>query len=139
MLAVSDKLIPTLVETGEPLARRQDRFRGRRLQALRHGGEHLRIDRIGLGEEAGRTGEVAGARRVDASKAYSGYRQGLAQVEVVPAGRLEQNEGVTPRPGLGHFSHRAGRIAQPDGHACRTVEHIEIMLGDIDSNKAKGL
>jgi hypothetical protein len=108
-----------LVEAGKPFAGFQGSFCDTRLQGLRHDSQHLRIDRIGLGEEAG-------------------HRQDMAQIEIVPSGRLEQHEGVTLRPVVGQLSHGSRCIIAPDGHAGCRIKHIQMMLGDIDSNKAKG-
>ena len=137
LLARGDELIAALVQGGHRLTLRI----GRRLrlgpQALSHGGEHARVDGIGLGKEARGSGEVAGPSRVDAREGDAGRYEHSGERSIIASGRLEQNEGFALAPG-GELGHQGGRgIGETLTASKLGIEHVEMVLGNVDSDDAR--
>jgi hypothetical protein len=68
LLPHGDELIAAFVQAREALAVEVGGLARAGAQALRHGREHLCVDGVGFGEEAGGAGEVSGAGRIDAGE-----------------------------------------------------------------------
>ncbi len=66
-----DQLIAPFCQQGQGVASWIGRLASRWYHCACEGGEHAGIDRIGLCQLSGGTGEVAGAGRIDAGKAYA--------------------------------------------------------------------
>ena len=70
-----DELIARFCESREGVAGRRRDLLGGRPHGAREGGEHPRVDRVGLGELAAGTGKVASTGRIDPGKADVGRTQ----------------------------------------------------------------
>lgn len=137
LFAGGDELIAPLMQHSQTVALIIALLRGRRLQRLRHNGEHPRVDRIGFGEEAGGAGEVAGAGRIDAGEDNAGASQRLPQAGIVATCRLEQDQHRCAFPAFSQQADRLLRVGYALGTADAAVKNVEMTLGDIDSTKAR--
>src|SRR5581483_1425274 len=95
------------------------------------------VDRMGLGEKAGRTGEVTGAARVDAGKRDAGGVEGLGETTIVGTRGLKQHTPPCPPPGLDKRGDRRRRVRQPDRPSGTGLEDVKVMFSDIDSDHAR--
>ena len=133
LLAHMHELVPPLMGARERFAFGVALALARKAQALRHRRQHSCVDRVGLGEMACGAGKVAGPGRIDPSEGDACLFQRFAQLDIVAAGRLEQHELAMPTAHEGR--HAFSRVRKTLSAAI--VENIQMVLGDIDSNKAR--
>ncbi len=93
-----DELVTAFDEGGQAFAVSIRRIVGRGLESGRDGCEHSGVDRIGLGQEAGGAGEVAGPPRVDTGMHDAGRSQRRPQRPVILAGGLEEGTKAPVHP-----------------------------------------
>jgi hypothetical protein len=127
-----DKRIAAAMQARQALARRIGGLRAPQGQAGAHERQKPRIEGVGLGALAERLGEGAGMAGVDAGRGEAGLRQRLAQGHVVDAGGLEHHQAVG-RQLAGERREGGGRVGEARPRRGGGREHIEMMLGDVDS------
>lgn len=97
----------------------------------------MRIDGVGLCEEAGGAGEVPGAGRINAGEGDAGRSQRPAQQLVVMAGRLKQDKYAAAGPACDQNSNRLRQVVDAVDGADAAIKNVKVMFGDIDSDKAR--
>lgn len=100
-------------------------------QRGRHVREHAGVDGIGLGEEAGGTGKIARAARVETVQGVPCRTGEAPQLGVVGRGCL-QDDGAAGRQGGEQLGDLGLAIGDAPGAAAAGVMDIEPALGDVD-------
>lgn len=135
LLAVVHQLIAAAMQHAQPFALRLNRQIGPWTQAFGHHGQHPGVDRVGLGEKAGGTGEVAGAQGIDARESYAGGMQSHLQLPVIAPGCLEHDKHSPAAPALGECCDRRRCIGDALMAPRRRIEDVEARFGNVDSNE----
>ena len=89
------------------------------------------------GEPSGGAGEVAGAGRIDTGKRDMSGRQGSSQAGIVGTGRLEEDQPVLVLPAVDQRCESRRFIGDPFGLAERIVKNVEMVFGDVATDKAR--
>ena len=101
-------------------------------------GQHLSLNRIGLGEPARRFGNIADLTRVHHGHGQSAHRQGRRQRHFQATGGLQHNSRGLQRPHLRHKVFAAGfRMGEHLARPCRLLGHVQLSFRDIDTNKER--
>jgi hypothetical protein len=99
-------------------------------------GQDLGVDAVGLGQPAGRLGEVTGLAGVDGSGRYAGGLQCGHQGQLQAAGGLDDDQGRGEGLESGDQGGDAGRVVGVAGHLMTGPGGgIEVGLGDIDADE----
>jgi hypothetical protein len=132
LLSHADQLVPAFVQQDQALASLIKRRRGPWPQRQAQARQHPGVDRVGLGQEAGGTSEVASLGGIDPRVPQAGRVQRLPQRHVVAACGLEDDEAALLSPAPDKSPDLVGLVSQPLASIQGGVEHVEMMLGHID-------
>ena len=130
-------MIPPFCQSRQGVAGRRRDLLGGRPHGAREGGEHPRVDRVGLGELAAGTGKVASPGRIDPGKADVGRTQRRAKLEVVDAGGLKDDQRIAS-PTRHQLCDGMWGVGDAFRHADAFIEDIKMMFGDVDSDATRG-
>ena len=121
-------------QQGVGLAARQARLWPHALGEQR---QDLRVQPVGLGQEAGGTGEVADLARIDHGCGDARPAQGRDQGALEPAGGLDHQQRPLAAGQPGHQAADAGGgVGEAGAGAFRQQMHVELPLADIDAAEA---
>lgn len=135
-----DNLPPPAHELGEVASLRLGQRSGRWSDAFGEEGDHLSVERVGLGQTAHGSGEVADLARVDDAERQSGRCERCSDVRLEAARGLQDDEGNREVAEAAREGFKPLRIpSDMEGFVRRPEMNVETVLGHVDADEDAGL